>query len=353
MALEGKLNLTVMDSGNCSCCNTGDRVVLDYPYVLKRESDRLCLHFLCSVQEACEAVLRGNLEPLSDQMMDRDTFNLRCEHADCKFLVKIERYTSSDTRQLRPIDTMRLTMELNRLEFFAGTSGELVSAFASAAETSTFSPGEVLMQKGEAGKHLFIVVKGTAEVRGSRDGEEHSLAVLKRGDSIGEMSVLTGEPVSATVVARNKCTVARISRSSFMELLREFPTLTLCFSRILARRLRFTNERIYSMIEQGITGNLSAVSLPELIQVINVNGRTGTLLITGEKGSATLEFGSGTLYNASCCDKTGEDAFFEVVNWKKGDFQFQAEKLHSKRVIESDVMGLLLEATRRLDESSR
>ncbi|MDZ7816810.1 MAG: cyclic nucleotide-binding domain-containing protein [Planctomycetota bacterium] len=351
--MEGKLNLTIMDTGKCECCRAGDRVVLDYPYVLKRESNRVCLHFICGVRQACEAVLADDLEPVTDKMLDHNTFALHCEHKDCRLLVKVERYTSGDTRQFGPIDTMRLTMELNKLEFFSGMSGEMVNAFAENSQIVTFDSGEVLMQKGEAGKHLYIVLRGTAEVRGSRDGEEHSLAVLKRADSIGEMSVLTGEPVSATVVARNKCTVARISRSSFMELLREFPTLTLCFSRILARRIRFTNERIYSMIEQGITGNLSAVSLPELIQVINVNGRTGTLKITGEKGNATLKFGSGILYNASCGSLTGEDAFFEVVTWRKGDFQFEAEKLQSERVIKSEVMGLLLEATRRLDENSR
>lgn len=58
--------------------------------------------------------------------------------------------------------------------------------------------GEVILKQGQQGQKVYLLVEGSVEV--ILEGEkEVCLATLKVGDFFGEMSCLTGEPVSATI----------------------------------------------------------------------------------------------------------------------------------------------------------
>lgn len=78
-----------------------------------------------------------------------------------------------------------------------------------------FAEGETITRSGMIGSDVFLVLRGAAEVR--RDGE--AIARLESGDFFGELSVLTGAPRSADVVATDRLVALRLSADTFRETL--------------------------------------------------------------------------------------------------------------------------------------
>ncbi len=73
-----------------------------------------------------------------------------------------------------------------------------------------------------------------------------SLGELKDGDFFGEMSFLTGEMRSASVVAKDGSTIFMLDSASFLEMIKRNPELALKIMRGLAQRLKAANEKIIS-----------------------------------------------------------------------------------------------------------
>ncbi|MGD9209042.1 MAG: DUF4388 domain-containing protein, partial [Syntrophobacterales bacterium] len=64
-----------------------------------------------------------------------------------------------------------------------------------------------------------------------------------------------------------------------------------------------------------------------------------------------IHFDKGFIHQVSLGELLGEQAFYELLTWEKGQFQFQpAEKISMKRQVHKDTMHLLMEGLRRLDE---
>jgi NhaP-type Na+/H+ or K+/H+ antiporter/CRP-like cAMP-binding protein len=85
------------------------------------------------------------------------------------------------------------------------------------------SPGEVLFNEGDEGDAAYVVARGAVHVLRDVDGDELILDVLGGGDVLGEMSLLTGEPRTATIRAATTVTVGKVSRESFEHLMATQP----------------------------------------------------------------------------------------------------------------------------------
>jgi CRP-like cAMP-binding protein len=72
---------------------------------------------------------------------------------------------------------------------------------------------------------MFVLARGIVEVLAEKEGRSWPVGTLEAGDCFGEISLLTGEPRSATLVAILDCEVVEIGRESMAVLLREHPEL--------------------------------------------------------------------------------------------------------------------------------
>ncbi len=99
-----------------------------------------------------------------------------------------------------------------------------------------FGRGENVIVQGAAGESMFIVLSGEAEVFVDASGHKTRVAALHAGDYCGEMSLLTGEPRSATVIARTDCELWEIDKAVVAELLQENETLVHKLGDLLAQR---------------------------------------------------------------------------------------------------------------------
>lgn len=125
-----------------------------------------------------------------------------------------------------------------------------------------FGCGERIIEQGAAGESMFVLVNGEARVLVTQNGAPKPVATLRAGDCCGEMSVLTGEPRSAGVVATADCAVLEITKPIFGELLAQQPDLLPRLSEILAQR-RLETEKILSADANEATRCLKRRELAE------------------------------------------------------------------------------------------
>jgi len=123
---------------------------------------------------------------------------------------------------------------LERVPHFEACSMRQLRAVADIAKVVEVPERTVLTRQGEPGDEFFIIIDGTALVTLSMQKRHR----LRPGEFFGEMSLLDGEPRSATVKAETDLRVLVISRVNFWQLLREVPDLTQKMLVNLTRRIR-------------------------------------------------------------------------------------------------------------------
>ena len=106
-------------------------------------------------------------------------------------------------------------------------------AIAEVAQDQTFSDGELLGVEGEIGEDLHIVASGT--VRVETGGVE--IARRRRGDVVGELSLITRHPRIASIVADGDVRAIRIGRREFETMIHDRPHIAIGVIRVLAQRL--------------------------------------------------------------------------------------------------------------------
>lgn len=102
---------------------------------------------------------------------------------------------------------------LGGVDLFASLTPELRSQVARAAPMAVYGSGETIVKQGEEGQSMFVVLSGA--VRVVLGPQRQEVARIERGGYFGEMSLLTGEPRSATVVATGDVSVVEIDAELF------------------------------------------------------------------------------------------------------------------------------------------
>ena len=122
------------------------------------------------------------------------------------------------SRQEPPADPPERILERARILGGVTIFGSLAETererMAASARERLYGDGDAIVRQGEAGSSLFVLIAGTAAVTVEPGGE---VARLGPGDYFGEMSLLTGEPRTATVSARGDCRVFEIEAAMFRE----------------------------------------------------------------------------------------------------------------------------------------
>jgi CRP-like cAMP-binding protein len=110
---------------------------------------------------------------------------------------------------------------LSNLPLFKPFPVEEAVGLSRAALERKFGVGEEVITEGRHGTSFYVVVKGRLSVRAGSPQKE--IAVLERGAAFGEMSLLTGEPRTATVTALEDCTLFELGRDVFQRHLEAHP----------------------------------------------------------------------------------------------------------------------------------
>lgn len=145
-----------------------------------------------------------------------------------------------------------------------------------------FKSGETVFQQGEAGTLMYLVQKGELAVLQEHSGTETQIAVFKRSDFFGEMSLLEKAPRTHTVRALSDTKLVEIDRGAFSQMLKRNPDIAVRIVRKLSGRLASTEDMIVRAFDSLVSNNTDAVS----DQAIVVKAR----LVTLNPQFAGLEF---------------------------------------------------------------
>jgi len=99
-----------------------------------------------------------------------------------------------------------------------------------------FGRREKIIVQGAAGQSMFMLLNGEAHVFVQANGADTLVATLRSGDYCGEMSLLTGEPRSATVIANSDCETWEIGKEVLAEILQQNETIVQKLGEMLAQR---------------------------------------------------------------------------------------------------------------------
>lgn len=125
---------------------------------------------------------------------------------------------------------------LAKVDLFGPLSDEEIEKLASASTSRIYAPGEAIVRMGQEGKSMFVVVRGTVKVQIPEKTYQKTIKTLKENDFFGEMSLLTGEPRTANVVAFEESEVLRIDRAGLKPILESNPVLVQTISELVEER---------------------------------------------------------------------------------------------------------------------
>ncbi|MCC6139703.1 MAG: mechanosensitive ion channel family protein [Nitrospira sp.] len=141
-----------------------------------------------------------------------------------------------DLTAQRAVELTGIEEQLRAIDFLAVLDAEALHALAEQAQTRVYLPGEQVVQEGDPGEELFVVIEGAADVVVTTGGHVTPVATLTKGQFFGEMSLLTGAPRSATVQAKSHLTVTVIGKQAISQAISRTPSLAEQFGTILTTR---------------------------------------------------------------------------------------------------------------------
>ena len=138
------------------------------------------------------------------------------------------------------------TSELKKYALFGGLLDEQLEGIITLMEREEFSPGEIIIYKGQSNDKIFFIIEGRVAVM----KDDVVITHLTEGLTFGEMEVLDVMPAEAAIKADSSVTVLSISNQSLHKIYnmdtKVFSLLLMNLARDLSRRLRLMDEKYTS-----------------------------------------------------------------------------------------------------------
>ena len=133
---------------------------------------------------------------------------------------------------------------LRDVPLFSKIDHTKLKLLAFTSENLIHEDGQFLFKEGEPGDAAYIVLKGKVSVFIETEKGSVEVAQLKRGDVVGEISILCDVPRTASVKAVESVQTLKVTKDTFIHLLTEFPEIAIEIMRELASRLNKTNIQL-------------------------------------------------------------------------------------------------------------
>ena len=133
------------------------------------------------------------------------------------------------------------TEDLKSIWLFSSCTSSELKKIARTLDEAEVPAGELLVQEGEVGRYLFIIVSGSAAVR----RKDRTVATLGSGDFFGDLALLDRKPHSASVVCTTDVQILLVSLRRFSQLLESSPTISKNMMVSMASRLRESESLTY------------------------------------------------------------------------------------------------------------
>lgn len=248
-------------------------------------------------------------------------------------------------------DSDKMAKLLRNFSIFQTLEEQQIKQLLPFFKLKRLSKDTVILKKGDPAKDFYIILSGRVEVL---EDDGMLIASLGKGEVFGEMSLLSGDPVGATVKVAETLMVLCVSGKKFRSTFNTIPSLQVYFARLLTRRLARSNTARSEELSSGMVGKLSDLPPSELYQTLKSTQKTGVLTLTLSQGPAKISFRNGDPVNVLYNRKKGKEAFFDTLKERDGRFRFTPGLTPEEENLPEmgNFMWLLMEGLRRIDEES-
>ncbi len=124
-----------------------------------------------------------------------------------------------------------------------------IEALANYVQCYEVAAGTIVFKEGDAGSYMCILVSGLMEIfKNDQDGKPHRIVQVTQGKTVGEMSIIDGEPRSATCIAAQASVLLLLTKDNYARLIKERPALAV---HILSKLAKLMSQRL-----RGASGQL-------------------------------------------------------------------------------------------------
>ncbi|MGB9093057.1 MAG: mechanosensitive ion channel family protein [Gallionella sp.] len=185
--------------------------------------------------------------------LQREGIRMAVEERD----IHITKENEKHEEVLRQREVTLRIKTLRKVELFSQMTESELRTLAEKLKYMPFARGSVITRQGATGQHwLFIIINGEVEVLvNAADGSRRSLNVLSKGSFFGEMSLMTGAPRVASVIARTDVECYRLDKEAFEEIMQARPGIADEVTHILVTR-RTQLDSALLMDETGLSGEI-------------------------------------------------------------------------------------------------
>jgi len=147
---------------------------------------------------------------------------------------------------------------LARAEMFQGVEPSAVSALTKQLQPVDFPRGHTAFAEGEPGDRLYIVISGKVKIgRRSPDGRENLLTIMGPSDMFGELSIFDPGPRTSSATTITGVRAVSMDRDALRAWIADRPEIAEKLLRVLARRLRRTNNNLADLIFTDVPGRVA------------------------------------------------------------------------------------------------
>lgn len=150
---------------------------------------------------------------------------------------------------------------LRRIKMLAEVEERLLASLLSYLEVVKVAPFGTVVNKGDHGDALFMVLEGEVRARVMIDDRETTLATMGVGECFGELAIVDHGPRSADVIANQPTVLIKVSEASLKRMFAEAPALAapfvLALTKVIAQRVRLLTKRYEDTIHLARAGGTS------------------------------------------------------------------------------------------------
>lgn len=169
-----------------------------------------------------------------------------------------------------------LLESLGRVDYFRSLPMEEVISLMPDVETVQFDENQTIFHEGDEGDGLYVVAEGTVRVTRKSEAGDQEIATIGAGDVVGEMSLVTDNPRSATVQTESHVRAWKIPKEAFHEHMEASPNLEAAIHRVVADRIKNLEQAGHLSAEtarewaisgvKGVEDQVTVGITPELVQ---------------------------------------------------------------------------------------
>ncbi len=310
---------------SCPIYEAGEELKVQNFNLLTPSYKSSCLHLAQKIAEI--VTVKENPSGLPSMSGQKSQFDCGgCEEGRINFEYKKEKdFATLQMKMLQDAKERRNRKlveqhfgELRKFDIFKPLNDSSLVDLTLLLEFKTIPKDKRVVKKGAPGNHLYIVIQGMAAVINDHGSK---IAEIKPGEIFGEMSLLSGEPVSNSIHTTEETKVATLSIKHFRDILRSYHILQLFLLKMLVDRAQTIALRS-GKITTGMTGKLAETNALDLFRMINSARKTGAVHLSLKEGRAVVFFKEGEIVYARFQKHRQKEAVYALMAVKNGNFSY-------------------------------